>query len=411
MPRSGYLYEICTQTDWKVRKTSWLSVFVFLFIIVVKDTWIFYTNYSLIPFLYPSSAKSDEAWQELHLDCLNSLCEVAKTIQFHCKVDETGESAHVVVFESETKHSFPSEISIPEACFAAARETLGKEYYDKLQSYALSKFHVQTVNLFHYYETDQMMNEEADQPSRSAKKAILQLLPGQCAVWEIFQQSWYEWYGDSEGDPPPPVSLINFSTVEPGQVVHVKTIDFLQEMCPYDENKRLARWYNMIMGNRHASLLLLSFIIRFSTESVRSVGMIIQLVPLTLCISGLSSNHNEDDDQNRQKIWAVLVQLLTIWRALFSLCTIARLTSGGENIYIICALSGCSMFFCENSRAAIEWVFLHAISYIPIADLDSMIDSMTVLDDLLTIIVPVPGLLRKIVFGYMLFTSYIQEQC
>jgi hypothetical protein len=320
-------------------------------------------------------------------------------------VDETGDTAHMVILDAADDESaqlpFESEIPIPKECIDASNLILGTRNLNELKEFIQSHmFEAETINFFHYYQNPGLIEDDD-----AKKKAVFQLLPGQCSIWEIFQQSWYEWYGDTQGDPPHAVPLINFEAVQPGQVVHVEASDFV---CykRYVEEKDMEFWtnfYELLLEYRwHLSCCVL-FVISLALEGMSAVAAMVRLLPLTLFLVSISA----DDRRGGKKFMTVLRQFWRIWKVLLGLCAITFAVSESDQIYVVCALAAGSILLYNNSKAAMEWGFLHILSYIPESENLSVVDVVIEpIDDLIDLFLPVPGLLWKFFAAYMIYMVF-----
>jgi hypothetical protein len=420
------LCELCTQTDWSkgIRYPGYRAILLLL-IVALNETWVSYTSFcQTVPFFSSSLPKNDgtpEAlssssmamtmttaeWRRSHQACLDAICDISDKIQFDCKVDETGQAAHMLILDADADDEsaqlqFESEIPIPKECIDATNLILGTTNMNELKEFIQSHlFEAETINFFHYYQNPGLMEDDSEK-----KKAVFQLLPGQCSIWEIFQQSWYEWFEDTPGRPPPPVSLINFAAVQPGQVVHVEASDFL---CykRYVEEKDMEFWinfYELLLKYRwHLSCCVL-FVISLALEGMSAMAAMVRLLPLTGFFVTINT---ADDHRGGNKFITVLGQVWRIWKVLLSLCAITFAVSESDQIYVVCALAAGSMVLYNNSKAAMEWGFLHILSYIPESEHLPVVDMVIKpIVDLIDLFLPVPGLLWKFVAAYMIYMVF-----
>eukprot|EP00980_Cylindrotheca_fusiformis_P021913 scaffold8747_cov96-Cylindrotheca_fusiformis.AAC.8 len=325
----------------------------------------------------PNRMTTDE-WISLQQACLDAICDVSDRIQFDCKVDETGRSAYMLYLEEESaKVTFDPEIPIPNECIEATTQMAGPEELKKMQEV----FRTGAVDFFHFSQNPEDMHMHG-------RKSIFQLLPGQCSVLEIFQQTWYQWYGNTHGSPPPPIPLINFRAVQPGQVVHVEASDFLCYKRGFAEQDRqlLSRWYETVLDNRWHLAFACMLVANFVFESLATFSIMIELVPFTLCLVAISS----DDDEGGNRIRTVLRQFWRIWKVLVGLCIVNMTVGETDQVYLICGLAAASMLFYNNSKAAMEWGFLHILAYVPHWESEAMVMTFLQVDDAIDMIFPVP---------------------
>lgn len=402
------LYGISTQTDWSQNIYSpGLRSILLLVLVVANESWFSYTHFvQTLPLFQSESKITNEEWRSSHHACMQAICQISRQISFDCKVDEAGDAAHMTILDGNGQEPLPfaSEISIPQECFQAVELAAGRAGFELLDSQAKASFQVETINLLHYYEKPELLDEQSGK-----KKAIFQLLPGQCAVWDILQQGWYEFFGDGNGDPPPPIPLIDFSAVEPNQVVHVDTSDFICfEREKFHDDGSFMFWsklYAMALEYRYQASWLILVAFSASLEFMHAVSAMIRLLPLTLCIVGLSS-----DDGQGDRFIIVFRQAWKVWRSLFLLCIVALTVSDSEHIYLVCALAAISMLY-NNSKAAMEWGFLHLLAYLPTDLLESFpLYEMIydAIDDMLDIFVPTHHVVWKLAVFYMIYSSFPQ---
>jgi hypothetical protein len=418
-PSPSFLCELCTQTDWSkgIRYPGYRAILLLL-IVALNETWVSYTSFcQTVPFFSSSLPKNDgnpEAlsssmttaeWRRSHQACLDAICDISDKIQFDCRVDETGDTAHMLILDADDDSAqlpFESEIPIPKECIDASNLILGTRNLAELKEFIQSHmFEAEIINFFHYYQNPGLIEDDGDK-----KKAVFQLLPGQCSIWEIFQQSWY-----TQRSPPPPVPLINFADVQPGQVVHVEASDFV---CykRYMEEKDMEFWtnfYELLLEYRwHLSCCVL-FVISLAVEGMSAMAAMVRLLPLTLFLVRVS--FSADDPRGGNKFMTVVREFWRIWKVLLGLCAITFAVSESDQIYVVCALAGGSILMYNNSKAAMEWGFLHILSYIPESENLPVVDVVIEpIDNLIDLFLPVPGLLWKFVAAYMIYMVFPRLQ-
>jgi hypothetical protein len=355
---ANIFFGICTQTDWNLPiHNPVLRSLLLLLLIAVNSAWVEYARLTQsLQFFQVQNEITNDSWQRSHVACLDAICRVSQEVHFDCKVDETGETAHMTILDEQTPTQLPfaPEIAVPQECIDAVELVLGEESYEYLYSFIKTKFQFEAINLFHYYENPEIVDEQDGEK----KKAIFQLLPGQCAFRDILQQSWHSIYGDDSGDPPPPLPLIDFSKTKPKQIVHVETNEMICFRERFQDGQSFSFWfkvYKTVVEYRHFLCWASLFTYAIAAELVQAVTRMVRLLPLTICIVGLSS---DNDRGNR---------FLTFWKVLRSLsclCFVAMAASDSDHAYLICILAAGSIFIYDNSKAAMEWMFLHLLSYL-----------------------------------------------
>lgn len=413
---SGILREVCTQSDWSLRLyRPGFGALLLLLPVILNETWL---NYSLIcdtiPFFFTepkedvvASGLSPMEWRRSHQACLRALCKIADQIEFDCKVDETGESAHMLVVDDPSQDvPFDSEIPFPVDCLDTIRLMIGTDNYQSLGRYLrTSVFDAETIDFIHYYEN----NLQPEPDSGQKKKALFQILPGQCAIWDILQQSWYDWYdGDAQGDPPPPIPLVDFAKTPPGQVARIKASDYLcyEHYIPKEDLKYWISSYEKVLEYRWYPSFFAAFLASSLMELMSFAVIMMRLLPLTiLFVMGASI-----DQGPGYKMLRTMIEMWRIWRHLLGLHVMAYAIVGGEQVYIVCALASASMLIYGNTKATMEWAFLHILSYV--MELETDVDAASgpnlilgSIEDLVDVFIPAPGLCFKAIVVYMVYMS------
>lgn len=392
--KPSILRELCTQTDWSQRiHYPGYRAILLLFIVTLNKTWI---NYKFlcekVPLFYTDERMLTTAqWKESKLACLDALCDISDTIHFDCKVHETGDSAHMLALDESTPQELPfeSEIPIPSECVELATLMIGSE---NIQS---EMFETDTINLF-YYDQNQLQPQQHD----DKKKAIFQLLPGQCSIWTIFQQNWYQWADHAEGNPPPPFPAIDYKSVAPGQVVHIKASHLLcYKSHVYQQHKDFWRnSYEVFMEFRWHIACCIAFAVCCAVVGMISFGTMIHVVPLTFCLVRMIA----DDERGGNRFWRV-------WKVLFGLCILNFAIRESDQTYFVCILAGGSMLFYNNSKAAMELSFLHILVYAPeweYIPVEIHWLPGSILKIMGALFLPGPGLLWKCVTAYMIYMVF-----
>lgn len=430
----GILQEVCTQSDWSLRLSRpGLGALVLIWMVIVTETWV---NFALIcetiPFFHAPLPKdwteqsinparlTPQEWRRSHQACLRAICKIADEVQFDCQVDETGESAHMLMIDDPEAHpiTFQSEIEFPRDCHHTLDLMLGSETVTSLGDYLKTQwFQAETIDLIHLYEkpTD---TEGQESSSKSKKKALFQILPGQCAVWEIFQQSWYEWYDDAQGDPPPPISLVNWDEVQPGQVVRIRAWDYLcyEHYIPKEDLNYWIKAYEKALEYRWYLSLAAAFVASTLMEFLAMFGAMMRFLPVAICFWKFSVLTQEDEEVEEYKMLRTMIEVWRIWMHLVGIHAMGTVILGSEQVYAICLLATASMLLYGNTKASMEWIFLHILSYgVEYFDADTFSSFggkdlnynllMRSIDDALDIFVPAPGLCFKAIMLYMMYMS------
>mmetsp|Transcript_10409 Transcript_10409/g.25186 ORF Transcript_10409/g.25186 Transcript_10409/m.25186 type:complete len:434 (+) Transcript_10409:101-1402(+) len=413
---SGILREVCTQSDWSIRlHRPGFGALLLLLPVILNETWL---NYALIcesiPFFFTepkeevlASRLRPEEWRRSHQACLRAICRITDQIEFDCKVDETGESAHMLVVDDASQGvPFDSEIPFPVDCLDTLNLMLGSDNFENLSDYLRSNlFQTESIDFIHYYEN----NLQPEAVDGRKKKALFQILPGQCAIWEILQQSWYEWYdGDTQGDPPPPIPLVDFGKAQPGQVVRIKASEYLcyENYIPKDNLKSWISAYEKVLKYRWYPSFFAALLASTAMEIAGLVIILMRLLPLTVFfVMGASI-----DPDPAYKMLRTMIEMWRIWRHLLGVYVMALAIAGSEQVYLFCALATASMLMYGNTKASMEWTFLHILSYGIEweADIAAAAEPNLILgsiEDLVDIFIPAPGLCLKAIVMYMIFMS------
>ncbi|KAL3931444.1 MAG: hypothetical protein SGBAC_011306 [Bacillariaceae sp.] len=411
------LNEVCTQPDWSLRlHRPGFGALLLLLLMIMNETWL---NYSLvcetIPFFYKERKEETggahlkpEEWRRSHQACLKAICRIANEVEFDCKVDESGESAHMLVVDDPLQDvPFNSEIPFPVDCVHTLQLMLGSDTVQELGIYLRSNvFEAESIDFIHYYENN--LQPEADDGQK--KKALFQILPGQCAIWEIFQQSWYEWYdSDTQGNPPPPIPLVDFGDAQPGQLVRIRASEYLcyENYIPKEDLKFWISGYEKVLEYRWYLSFFAALLAAAAMELAGFLLLTVRLLPLTICF--LKGATIEPDPE--YKMLRTMIEMWRIWKHLLGVHMMAFALLGSDQVYIVCALATASMLVYGNTKASMEWTFLHIISYAMELEADAAATAaepnliLRSIEDAADCFIPAFGLCSKAIVVYMLYMS------
>ncbi|CAJ1932659.1 unnamed protein product [Cylindrotheca closterium] len=422
-PIPGILREVCTQSDWSLRLyRPGLGALLLMLPIIMNETWLMYNFIcDTVPFFFREPKEDNfasnlkpEEWRRSHHACLKAMCRLANQIEFDCRVDETGESAYMLVVDDPSQEvPFDSEIPFPVDCVDTLDLMLGPENMEILGNHLRSSdlFDADTIDFIHYHDNNNNdVQSETTDSGAQKKKALFQLLPGQCGIWDILQQSWYEWHGDSNIDPPPPVPLVNFDNTEPGQLVRIKAREYLcyEEYIPKEAKNNPKYWisaYETVLKYRWYISFCAAIISSAFVEIMGLFVIMVRVLPLTICFAKFTTTVDPDPNY---KMLRTMMEMWRIWTHLIGIHAMAFAIRGSEQVYVVCALATASMLLYGNTKASMEWTFLHIVSYGMEWEADAVAASNLILpsiEDALDLFIPAPGLCLKAIVVYMLYMS------